>query len=144
MPPYEVPPLPEATIVVLPEAIEGDVGIYPNAATMLVKELRAAGIPAEYLHDPDHRQWHVLMGDVPTELIIGVVTGLMSTGIGASFAHFLGGGSRKRAATVHVVRQRRQANGDIESTTVDIEGTGPELQELLETALGDGTGDDAQ
>jgi hypothetical protein len=139
--PYPLPELPEGTIVVLPQSIDGEVGIYPNATSTLVKELRAEGITAEYLHDADHRQWQIYMGEVPLQLILSITTSVIGSGIWAAFAAGLGERFRSRQVTVHVVKQRKRANGERSTATVDLTGTGPELQKLLETALSDDSDD---
>jgi hypothetical protein len=141
---YPVPELPEGAIVVLPASVEGDMGIYPNGALMLVKEMRAAGIPAQFLHDPEHRQWQVHMGEIPLDLLIGVSSGLISSGIWASFSHLVGNHFPKQTVHLHVVRQRRKADGSLDSTTVELTGTGPQLKPLLETALKDEADDDGR
>jgi len=133
--PYAVPHLPDASVVILPESVQNDVGIYGNAASTLVKELRAASITSEYLHDADHRQWMIHMGDVPTELIVGIATGVIGNGIWALFKRFLGDKFGSHPVNLHIVRQRRSANGELSTTIVDMSGTGVKLAELLETAL---------
>ena len=140
--PYEVPELSDGVIVVLPQAVDGDVGIYSNATSTLVKELRAEGIAAEYLHDSDHRQWQIHMGEVPVELIVGITTSVIGSGIWAAFAAGFGKRFASHPVTVHVVRQRKRSNGERTTTTVDVTGTGPEVQTVLETALAEDGVDD--
>jgi hypothetical protein len=61
-------------VVVLPEALEGDVGVYRDELSSFAKEMRAAGLDAAYLHDQGHRTWSGRKGGpilVPILLAIG-------------------------------------------------------------------------
>lgn len=64
-------------VVILPEAVEGAVGIYRDDLVTLAKEMRSAGIDAAYAHDQEHRTWSGRMGApvlVPILLAIGEST----------------------------------------------------------------------
>ncbi|SRR6266851_2497253 len=61
-------------VIILPEALDGDAGIYRDELSSLAKEMRIAGLDAAYLHDQDHRTWSGRRGDpilVPILLAIG-------------------------------------------------------------------------
>jgi hypothetical protein len=132
---YPLPELPEATIVVLPTSVEGEVGVYSNEVSTLAKELRAAGVAAEYLHGADHRQWRVNMGEVPVDIVVGVTSAIIGSGLWDAFVAFLGTRYPVNEVNLRVVRQRRRPNGDRINTTVEISGKGRQLRKLLETAL---------
>jgi hypothetical protein len=84
------------------------------------------------------------MGEIPLDLLIGVTSGLISSGIWASFVHLVGNHFPRRTVHVHVVRQRRKADGSLDSTAVELTGTGPQLEPLLDSALQDQADDDGQ
>ena len=50
-PPYALPRLKPADVVLLPMRMDGDQAIYADGTTMAVKRLRALGIQAEWAHD---------------------------------------------------------------------------------------------
>lgn len=103
-------------VVVLPSRLNGDVGIYSGQTTGLVKQLRAAGVDAAFLHDSQHKQWDVRMGDVPIELVIAVVGGLLTNATWAAaqavVQKFIGSSSEVHA---RVVRQRQDPDGAVEN-----------------------------
>jgi hypothetical protein len=71
--------LPPHEVLVLPESIRGDVGTYRDEALVLVKELRAEGVDAEYLHNAERREWHGLRSqDTVAVLILSFAAGLLS------------------------------------------------------------------
>jgi hypothetical protein len=74
---YPLDPLP-SNVTVLPISRSKDKGLYPAAATDLVKLLREAKVEAAFLDTSDRREWQVHMGDVVEQLVIGVASGLIS------------------------------------------------------------------
>jgi hypothetical protein len=104
-------------VVVLPSQLNGDVGIYSGQTTGLVKQLRTAGVDAAFLHDSQHKQWDVRMGDVPTELVIAFVGGLLSAATWAAvqtvLQNFVGSRSEVHA---RVVSQRQEPDGSVQNT----------------------------
>jgi hypothetical protein len=72
-------PFPDHEVLVLPESIRGDVGVYRDEALVLVKEMKAEGIDAEYLHDPERREWHGLRSqEVVVVLTLSFAAGLLA------------------------------------------------------------------
>ena len=110
-------------VVVLPLKIEGEVGTYPGHASQVAKDLRAGGIDAAFLHDSEHRQWRVLMGDLPMEIVIGIGTGIASAAswaaLVAAFRQVFPPNSQVNA---RVFRQRRDADGTVRSAWLEYEG----------------------
>lgn len=134
--PYEIPELVDGEIVLLPAALDGDFGIYPNEDSTLAKELRAAGVAARYLHDPEHRQWQVLMGEVPVDLAVGVASSVIGSGLWDTFLAFLETKFPSNDVHLRFVRQRRMPNGERTSTTLEVSGVGGrQLRKMLEAAV---------
>ena len=132
---YALPEFAESAIVVLPVLVEGDLGVYSNEVSTLAKELRAAGVASDYLHDADHRQWRINMGEVPVDLVVGVASAIIGSGLWDAFVAFLTTRYPRNEVRLRIVRQRRRPNGDRTNTTVEISGSGRQLRKLLETAL---------
>jgi hypothetical protein len=110
-------------IVVLPSSMDGPVGVYSGASAHLVKDLRALGVDAAYLHDPPQRQWMILMGDVPLQLLIGFGTSLM----GAAAWQAVIAGLRsclppKHSIHAKIVRERKGKSRSVSRTWLDFEG----------------------
>ncbi len=64
-------------VVVLPEQVDGDLGIYRDELVALKKELLAEGVDVDYLHDQAHRTWRGLKGDVVVTILLGPAAGLV-------------------------------------------------------------------
>jgi hypothetical protein len=76
---YEVESL-SSGVTVMPVQRNGDIGVYSNESTDLVKELRAAGVDASFLDPAEHREWRILMSaDVVQAFVIAFLAGIAST-----------------------------------------------------------------
>ena len=84
-PPKYVPPADlQHDLVVLPRKIAEDgTGLYDDSVIDLVKQLRAEGVDAAYLHDKDHREWIGEKGWTPAEiaLIVSIAENLTSSAV---------------------------------------------------------------
>ena len=110
-------------IVVLPSSIDGTVGVYSGASSDLVKDLRALGVDAEYLHDSPHRHWMVLMGDVPLQLLIGFGTSLVGAAAWqAVIAGFRSCLPPKHSIHAKIVRERKGNDRSVSRTWLEFDG----------------------
>lgn len=91
-PPESAPDHIEHDLVILPERIDGDIGIYRDELLTFVKALRAEGVDAAFLHDSEHREWLALMGDVPTSMLIGVASSFIGSAAWYAFLKLTGAG----------------------------------------------------
>jgi hypothetical protein len=75
-PPYAVPLVERADLVLLPMYMDGDRAIYADRTTMVVKRLRGLGARAEWSHDAAHRAWYGERGagEVVVTFVIGVLS----------------------------------------------------------------------
>jgi hypothetical protein len=88
-PSVEAVPL-EHEVVFLPQEVEGDVGVYRDEQLTIVKELKAQGVDAAYLHDADHREWLSLKGaDVVVPLVVQFGISFLASGAWEIFAGLL-------------------------------------------------------
>jgi hypothetical protein len=75
--PQILDPIPVADVVLFPNSMDEDgVGIYPEAAVAVVKELRAQGLDAEYLQPAAQRKFLMLRshGEELLPLVIQIAT----------------------------------------------------------------------
>ena len=130
-------PLPEklAVITVLPHSIKDDIGVYPNDSLTLVKELRAAGLDAAYMHDKAEREWRVQLGDVPTELLIAIVGAVAGGGVLEGLKILLLGRLRNRKLTATIVRVKDAPSGERDSAWYHFEGDGSDVAEVLDRVM---------
>jgi len=119
-------PLPDELphdLVVLPFKTDEGNGLYPGRLVHFVKDLRAEGIDAAYLDGPDNRRWNVKMGELPTELAIGIGVGIASNAawaaLVAAFRRLL---PAKSQVVARVVRERRKGPGRIDRSWFEYEG----------------------
>jgi hypothetical protein len=65
-------------------------GVYPDEAVMLVKDLAARGIRAQYLHDSKDREWLKLMGEeLAVALVIQLTMEFIASGAWEIFFDYL-------------------------------------------------------
>jgi len=131
--PFEVPTL-EHDLVVLPQRIEGDVGIYRDETLMIKKELLAEDVDVDYLHDAEHRQWHGLKGQ---ELLLQIAIGIASSGAVAALQSWLTRRWSGKRVQIKVVRKRRKSDGAIQLDWYEAEGDGESIAAALEAIRDD-------
>ncbi len=117
-------------LVVLPEGLEGDVGIYREDLLAFPKLMRADGLDAGFLHDPEHRRFSGRKGDpILVPVVIAFVVNVVTTGAGIAIQHYIERRFPDRTVKVKVIhRERRLLTGrrDVFEAT----GTGPEVAGL--------------
>ena len=111
-------------VVILPLSIEQGSGLYPGRLVHTAKQLRAVGVDAAYLDDPDHRRWNVLLGDLPTVIAIGIGTSVVGS---AAWAALVAGFRKvfptKGKVSARVVRQRLDVvEGTVKNTWFEYDG----------------------
>ncbi len=110
-------------LVILPFKTDEGHGLYPGRLVHFAKDLRAEGIDAAYLDTPDHRRWNVKMGDLPTELAIGIGVGIASNAAWAALvAAFRRVVPAKSQVVARVVRERRKGAGRVDRSWFEYEG----------------------
>lgn len=126
-PPKYVPPVDlQHDLVVLPREIADDgTGLYDDSVVDLVKQLRAEGVDAAYMHDADHREWIGEKAWTPTEiaLVISVAENLASSaawdGLKMIIQRAHGGRGR---AKLKVCRVIQSADGTTTREWIEVEG----------------------
>lgn len=121
----------EHDVVLLPQEIDGDIGIYRDEQTMVVKELRAQGVDAAFLHDSEHRHWLALKGsDIVIPLIVQFGVSFLASGSWELVANLLRGRFGKATLAVKFGRTRELESGT-ETEWFEAEGDGDAVAEAL-------------
>lgn len=127
-------------VVVLPEALNDDTGIYRDEFMTFAKELRAEGLDAGYLHDVAHRTWSGRKGEaLLVPVIIALSTNVATGAAMIAVSRWLERTFPKTSVRLRVIH-KRSGGGRREKDSFTATGTGPEVAELLrafEEALGD-------
>lgn len=100
---------PDLDVVLLPERQDGDFGYYPDTYIELAKELRAGGLRAGFMHDPEHRKWIGRKGVPVAEVVaLGVVSSVLGAGLVAALRKALGvlSGDRVRLKVMKIKDDR--------------------------------------
>ena len=121
-----------AVITVLPHSIKDSIGVYPNDSLTLVKELRAAGLDAAYMHDNTEREWRVQLGDVPTELLIAIVGAVVGGGVLEGLKILLAGRLRGHKLVATIVRVKEAPSGERDAAWYHFEGDGSDVAKVLD------------
>lgn len=124
----------DATI--LPERVEGGLGIYRDDSVALAKEMRASdpALDVGYLHSPDNRTWRGLKGDVVGEIILALLTsGSVAALQSWLTARYSGGKVRIKIARV------RRVGPDTSVEWLEAEGSGRAVAKALEALRTDDT-----
>lgn len=115
--------------VILPQQTDGDLGIYRDEQVALKKELLAAGVDADFLHDPEHRTWLGLKGDV----VINLAIGLLTSGAVAAIQGWLTNTFGRSHVRLKVVRVRHsEETGESRAEWYEAEGNGEDVARALE------------
>jgi hypothetical protein len=126
-------PLPEQVetdIVVLPDEVDQDgIGLYPDSALSLVKELHALGVTAQYQHSQDTRNWtgEKSFGAVAFSWVLGIA----SNAGWAALCVLLRRSKDKARVRIKLARCTQTAT----QTTWDwfeVEGEKPEVADVIE------------
>lgn len=125
-PPYQVA-LVGHDIVLLPDRVEGENGIYSDAVLLLKKQLVEAGVDAAYLHDADHQLWEGKRG---IGVLLSVVISFGSSAAVAAIQSWLTGTFTRDRVHLKVGRHR-QLDGTV-TGWFEAEGSGSEVAKLLD------------
>lgn len=133
-----IAPAPESVdvdVLILPREIEDGVGLYDDSALTLAKDLREAGVTAEYQHPADARGW---IGERGADILIAFIVGIASNAAWSAISGLLRRQHAADSVRVRVSRIRdRKSNRDWE--WFELEGTGDEVADALESLRpGDG------
>ncbi len=128
-----VAPLPrelDVDVLVLPRKIEDGQGLYDDSVVTIAKELRAAGVTADYQHGPDSREW---IGEKAIPLFVVDLFAAVAghAGWDGLRAVFRDKHSSDRVR-IRVVRYVRNESG-VRFECFKLDGTGKEVAEALET-----------
>lgn len=134
--PEALPPPDGVDVVIFPEFIDGDFGIYRSNLIPMKKELAEVGVRAEYAHPPDRRTW---LREYSAEgLALNIALGLGTSGAVAILQTVL---TRKQAGRVKVkITTARKVRGRTswDPEFVEFEGTAEEVAALVEVWQGNG------
>ena len=118
-------------VVVLPEAVDGDRGIYRDEFITFAKELRAEGVDAGYLHDADQRSWSGRKGEALLIPAIIALSANVATGAATiAVSRWLERTFPEATVRLRVVH-KRSGGGRRETDAFTASGSGPEVAELL-------------
>ena len=111
-------------VTIMPDERREAAGVYSDRAAALVKELKAIGVDAAFYDRGENRVWRALLGeDAALQLVIGVVSGLISTAAWAGLTKILvsslGAGRRVQ---IKFLREERQKNGSKTRTWLEYNG----------------------
>jgi hypothetical protein len=126
-------PLPEQVetdIVVLPDEVDQNgVGLYPDSALSLVKELRSLGVTAQYQHAQDARNWtgEKGFGAVAANWILGIA----SNAGWAALCVLLRRGKDKAHVRIRLARCTQSAS-QITWDWFEVEGEKAEIADIIE------------
>jgi hypothetical protein len=127
---YEVDSLSSA-VTVMPIQRSGDIGVYSNESTDLVKQLRSVGVDASFLDPADHREWRILMSaDVVQEFVIAFMAGIASKAAWVGVGALLRKRVRDRKASVRIVEIESTPKG-FKAEWFKVDGDGPTIEAAL-------------
>jgi hypothetical protein len=119
-------------VVLVPEAIKGDVGVYRDEHIAFAKTLRAEDIDAGFCHDAEHRTFSGRKGDpVVIPLVIGIAANVTTGVATVAVKRYLDRCNPKASLRLTVVRRRRDG---VASSKDVFKATGPpaEVAQLYE------------
>ena len=112
-------------VLVLPLSLEDGCGIYDSSVTYLVKELRAAGIEAAFLHPPSQRRWRKLMSaEVALEFALAYGPSLMAIAdsvLKIAFGRFWGGANPSEVRA-RFLQESQGPDGSVQRRFFEFEG----------------------
>jgi hypothetical protein len=128
-PPIGLPDEITVDLLILPRKLDEDGdGLYDDSVLTLVKELRAEGITADYLHPPEERRW---IGEKSAVAL--VVEFVIGVGGNAGWAALKALFRRREAGTIRVRLARRTSRGEEDEWEwFEAEGTGEEVARAIE------------
>ncbi len=125
-PPYAIPQVEQADLILLPMYMDGDRAIYADGTTTAVKRLRGLGARAEWSHDAAHRAWYGerAAGQVVVEFVVGV---LSSAGWDAIKLLF-----RQGTGTIRLKLYWRTDSNGTDEKWVELEGDSKAVSEMVD------------
>ncbi|MDE0805860.1 MAG: hypothetical protein OSA99_21360 [Acidimicrobiales bacterium] len=128
-------------VVLLPEGLDGDTGIYRDECITFAKELRADGVDAGYLHDADRRTWSGRKGEALLVPAIIALSANVATGAATiAVSRWLERTFPDSSVRLRVIH-KRAGGGQREKDLFTATGSGPEVAELFQ-AFEEARGDD--
>jgi hypothetical protein len=118
----------DADLVLLPDRLDGDRGVYSDQLITAVKALRADGVDARWFHDVDHRLWHGERSAIVDLVVIPFVVGIASS---AGWAALVGLLSRRSGPVKLKVGYRKDPLRG-EERWVELEGSSADVAAALE------------
>jgi hypothetical protein len=131
-PGFPIPDTLPGDLVVLPSKITEDgIGQYDSSVVDLVKQLRAEGVAASYLHPAAEREWISEKGF--TDEVLSFVLGVASNGAWAGLIHLLRRNHAKSVVKGMVTRCVQAPDGATVWEWFEVEGTGGEVAKAFES-----------
>ena len=118
----------DGDLVILPQDLDGDRGIYSDQLTTTVKTLRAEGIDARWLHDADQRLWSGERSAIVDLWIIPFVVGIASSAGWTALTALM----RRRAGRVRLKIGYRRDPAGSEERWIELEGDSADVAGELE------------
>ncbi len=118
--------LPAVDVLILPREVSDGRGLYDDSVMTLAKEIRAAGVTADYQHDANSRKW---IGEKHVDpLVLDIIAGLITN---AGWAGMMAAISMRKSKRVRVrFGRRKDQSGSLEEW-FEAEGPGAEVAEAL-------------
>lgn len=124
-------PDPELDVVIFPEFVDGDVGVYRSDKLFLKKRLVERGIRADYAFPPERRTW--LREKSATQIAITLALGVGSSSFVAVAQYLLTNRDSDSQITVKMTRARKLRGRKMwDPEIVEITGTAEEVAKLVE------------
>jgi hypothetical protein len=124
-------------VVFFPERTEGEVGVYSDDLKAIVKQLRAEGVEAGYLHEAEHREWVGRRG-VPllVPFVIGIASSFIGTAAWVAFARILKGTFGQQRLSVRYGKLNDDRSG-IDGELFQAEGNADDVIKAIEKLRAD-------
>nr|WP_296066087.1 hypothetical protein [uncultured Actinoplanes sp.] len=113
----------------LPIRMDGSVGVYPEQAVDIFKELKGQGIDASWSISKEHRGWYGERTGIVEAVVIPLVLGVASSAAWDAFKLVL---QKRRKSNFKIrILVRTDIDGS-QKRLIDIDGNGTDLAEALE------------
>ena len=96
-------------VIILPESMDGDIGVYRGEVTDIPKRLRVDGVDADFAHAEDNRHWRELFGPTTADIVVALTASFLASGGWDTFKStvlpYLDSPSRKMRLAIYVLRK---------------------------------------
>jgi hypothetical protein len=121
----------DVDLVIFPEFVEGEVGIYRANLVPLKKRLAEDGIRAEYSHPPERRAW--LRELSAAEIALNVAIGLVTSGSVAIVQHLVARRDPSSRVKVKITKARKVRGRRMwDAEFVEFEGPADDVARQIE------------